>query len=278
MRNTIGVSRLRFLRGSKKYFISGLVFPREANVTLSVIYNFCRKADDLVDESPDDNYEQYYEFKTNYHEYLRGEVKGSTDPVIKKFVDVAKKCDFQDNLVESLFRAIEMDISGREYKTIEDLYEYTYGVAEVVGLMVCRAFQVPEAADNYARLAGRAAQWANFLRDIGVDQDQGRQYFSSDLLQQAGLESLAAHHVKEHDEAYRAFIHTELDRWSALVSESQEGYRYLPGFLIKALEIATALDRLVIEQIRVDPFIVYDHPPRPGKIQTVKIIAKHLLK
>ncbi len=70
-----------------------------------------------------------------------------------------------------------MDLTVTEYATYDDLYEYVYGSAAVIGLQMVPILEplAPEAYDR-ARDLGVAFQLANFVRDVGEDLDRGRVY------------------------------------------------------------------------------------------------------
>ena len=52
---------------------------------------------------------------------------------------------------------------------MEELIDYMYGSAEVVGLMMARIMGINREADFCARMLGRAMQYINFIRDIDED-------------------------------------------------------------------------------------------------------------
>jgi phytoene synthase len=85
-----------------------------------------------------------------------------------------------------------MDLNISEYQTYEDLYEYMYGSAAVIGLQMIPILGVIssdfiEEANLAAKNLGVAFQLANFIRDIGEDLDRDRVYIP--------IEELQAHNV-----------------------------------------------------------------------------------
>jgi phytoene synthase len=83
---------------------------------------------------------------------------------------------------------MEMDLTVTEYQTFDDLYEYVYGSAAVIGLQMVPILggdtvNSLEAAKNL----GVAFQLANFIRDVGEDLDRGRVYLPLQELAEYGV-------------------------------------------------------------------------------------------
>ena len=81
-----------------------------------------------------------------------------------------------------------MDVEGRRYDRIEDLLQYCYHVAGVVGLMMASVMGVrdPAVLDRACDL-GVAFQLTNIARDVIDDAQSGRVYLPLDWLADAGL-------------------------------------------------------------------------------------------
>jgi phytoene synthase len=85
-----------------------------------------------------------------------------------------------------------MDLSVRQYQTYEDLHEYVYGSAAVIGLQMVSVLGTisPDAvtsANEAAEKLGIAFQLANFIRDVGEDLDRGRVYLPMAELEAHGV-------------------------------------------------------------------------------------------
>ena len=81
-----------------------------------------------------------------------------------------------------------MDLTVTEYQTYEDLYEYVYGSAAVIGLQMVPILEpTSEDAYKYATELGVAFQLANFIRDVGEDLERGRVYLPLNELAQFGV-------------------------------------------------------------------------------------------
>jgi phytoene synthase len=81
-----------------------------------------------------------------------------------------------------------MDLTVTEYQTYEDLYEYVYGSAAVIGLQMVPILEpTSQDAYKYAIELGVAFQLANFIRDVGEDLERGRVYLPLSELAQFGV-------------------------------------------------------------------------------------------
>jgi phytoene synthase len=105
-----------------------------------------------------------------------------------------------------------MDLSVRCYRTFDDLYQYCYRVASVVGLcsLYMMGFRDPE-AKRLAERCGIAFQLTNILRDVREDAQTGRVYLPQEDLERFGYapELLAA---PVQNAAFRELMQFEIAR------------------------------------------------------------------
>jgi phytoene/squalene synthetase len=109
----------------------------------------------------------------------------SANLVVHAFAVTARATGIGPELTRPFFSSMRRDLSPVDF-TAEELREYVYGSAEVVGLMCLQVFladhPVPEQTrrrlEAGARRLGAAFQKINFLRDLAVDWTElGRSYF-----------------------------------------------------------------------------------------------------
>ena len=74
------------------------------------------------------------------------------------------------------------------YQAFDDLYNYCYHVASVVGLVCIRVFGYRDpAAEDLAELCGVAFQLTNIIRDVKEDAAMGRIYLPQQDLDRCGI-------------------------------------------------------------------------------------------
>ena len=137
------------------------------------IYGFVRVADEIVD-----SFEGYPQedilnrFEEEYSYALKLGI--STNPIINAFQKTVIEYSIDDSLVRAFLRSMRADLSKQIYANKEEMEDYIYGSADVVGLMCLKVF-VNGDTKEYDRLKdaamslGSAFQKVNFLRDLKQD-------------------------------------------------------------------------------------------------------------
>lgn len=181
---------------AKTFYMATRFLPNEKQRSIFAIYGLCRYLDNLVDEFEDlaENQSLYVNeidyrlntFKQNLLSIYEG---GRTeDPILTAFADTLQKYHIPIDLPFLLIEGVRSDLHKNRYKNFQELYNYSYKVASVVGLMTSRIFGYEdEAALEYAIDLGIAMQLTNILRDIGEDLDRNRIYLPEDELKMFGI-------------------------------------------------------------------------------------------
>jgi phytoene synthase len=176
---------------SKSFALASRLFPRGTADRAAIVYAFCRRADDAVDEVP--RAEQLRELARLRREldavYADADL---ADPVLGSFQRVVRACALPRGYVDELLAGMAMDCDHARYETFDDLLLYCHRVAGVVGLMMCHVMGLrdPAARRNAAHL-GIAMQLTNICRDVLEDWDRGRLYVPDELLAAHGAPGLA---------------------------------------------------------------------------------------
>ncbi|NLX49789.1 MAG: phytoene/squalene synthase family protein [Methanospirillum sp.] len=264
-----------FRRGSRTYFYSSLFFPPSVKADVFTLYSFVRTADDLVDSVPQRETE-FHAFVRDYRAVLGATSSG--DPVIDGFVDLQRRCGFEQAWVDAFLRSMEMDLSVREYRTMNDLRGYLHGSAEVVGLMMSRLMGLDDASHPAACRLGRAMQYINFVRDIAEDAGMGRIYMPREELDRFGLDSLDEGFLRRHPSAFRAFIHAQCDRYRSWHSAGERGYRFIPWRMRLPIMTASDMYGWTARQIERDPFVIFNRKVRPSVPRIVSHLAANTVR
>lgn len=146
------------------------------------IYGFVRFADEIVDSFHDYNKPDLFN-KFEYDLELAIDDKISLNPILNSFQHTFHKYSIDKGLVNSFMKSMRLDLNKSVYHTEEEIKEYIYGSADVVGLMCLKVFVKGDSMKNEelkesAMKLGTAFQKVNFLRDIRFDfDDLSRTYF-----------------------------------------------------------------------------------------------------
>ena len=182
--------RLNSLHG-KTYYLATLLLPAAKRPFVHALYGFARYADEIVDDLASTlSAQEKAEVLRNWSsEVLQGLKTGqSSDLVGRALIDTVQRFDIPHQHFVDFLHSMEMDLTVTEYQTFDDLYEYVYGSAAVIGLQMVPILggdtvNSLEAAKNL----GVAFQLANFIRDVGEDLDRGRVYLPMQELAEHGV-------------------------------------------------------------------------------------------
>lgn len=261
-----------FKSGSRTYFYSSLFFPDSVKDDVFALYGFVRRVDNFVDSVPQQRSE-FYDFRSKYIEAMDGETTG--DVVVDSFVSVAKKRCFERSWIDSFLHSMEMDLYKNSYQNLEDLDEYIYGSAEVVGLMMAKIMGLRPESYPYARLLGKSMQYVNFIRDIAEDLNLGRTYFPQEDFRRYGLRSLDYCEAVSKPEAFNGFIRKQLSYYNLWQQEAEKGFVYIPRRYIIPIKTASEMYKWTAEQIRRDPMIVFCRKVKPSVPMIISHICYH---
>ena len=177
---------------AKSFYFASHVLPRAKRDASYAVYEFCRVADNAVDAAPPGAPSSVV---------LLDSLRSDLDDVYAgrsrrwlALADTVRRYGIPREYFDDLLRGVEMDLAPIRFETFDELEEYCYCVASVVGLMMARVFGVSdERAYAQARDLGTAMQLTNILRDIDEDLSRGRIYLPREELRRNGCteESLA---------------------------------------------------------------------------------------
>src|SRR5260370_15506135 len=183
-----GVAR----RAAKNFYYGFLVLPTEKRNAFCAVYAFMRHADDISDD-PNMDPQQKREKLSEWLQAAKNVFGGqpTDDPVLMALADSQRRFRIPQQLFEKLVQGTNMDLdipaSGEVpavvCETFDDLKQYCYYVASIVGLVCIRIFGYEEKkAEFLAEDCGLAFQLTNIIRDVKEDAGMGRVYLPQEDL------------------------------------------------------------------------------------------------
>jgi phytoene synthase len=189
---------------AKNFYYAFVALPDPKRDAICAVYAFMRHADDLSDDEGLSREERRANLAKWLGDWHRASSGGSTDDLVFiALIDAQRRFAISSELLDQLVQgtAMDLDVSldgdpglGREqlaydtYATFDDLYQYCYYVASVVGLVCIRIFGYADArAEKLAEETGVAFQLTNILRDVREDAERGRVYLPVKDLEQMGV-------------------------------------------------------------------------------------------
>ena len=191
---------------------------------------------------------------------------------VDEFVALQRRRGFEQAWVDAFFDSMRMDLEGREYGSMDDLVEYMYGSAEVIGLMMARIMELDESADEAARMLGRAMQLINFVRDVDEDNGFSRTYLPTDLPDLS--EATARQSPKVFVREMRSFIRT-FREWMAA---GREGFSAIDRRCLIPIMTAADMYSWTADRIEADPFVVFERQVKPSKARVCLVGLRNSIR
>ena len=255
------------------------LLPKEERSAINSVYAFCSYIDDIVDGTPNLNNKSVVK-KLDRLAWWENEIeKIYSEKVdsyyLKPLVALIKRFDIPKQYFLTLIDGVRMDLIKNRYNTFEELKEYCYSVASVVGLISIEIFGYKyEETKNYAVNLGYALQLTNILRDIGHDKERGYIYIPKEDLRKFDYSE---------EELIRG-IHNdnfvELMRFET--GRAREYYHKARTFLrpnekptIIAAEIMDSIYYRLLEKLELNDFNVYQGKIRVSAIHKILLAFKH---
>jgi len=158
------------------------------------LYGFARYADEIVDDlSSTLTHQQKVDALQRWSEQLLQDISNgrSTDHVGRALVDTVQRFQIPIAYFEAFLHSMSMDLTVTQYETYDELMEYVYGSAAVIGLQMVHVLGTLDGKKSEALIPaeklGVAFQLANFIRDVGEDLERGRVYLPMAELRSSGV-------------------------------------------------------------------------------------------
>jgi phytoene synthase len=193
-------SREAIQKGSKSFAAAAALFDAETRADAEMLYAWCRHCDDVIDGqtlghgmSPvEDAPARLAALYAQTRAALAGEPPA--DPQFAAFQTVAQRRQIPERYALDMIDGFAMDVEGRRYQTLDELLDYCWGVAGVVGTMMALVMGTkPDALPTLRRAQdlGLAFQLTNIARDIVEDARNDRVYVPRAWLAELGVPETA---------------------------------------------------------------------------------------
>jgi len=176
------ISELITKEYSTSFYSASVLFDKEIRKDIFNIYGFVRFADEIVDTFH--NYDKAKLLKKFGLDYLEAyQSRISLNPILHSFQKTVRKYNIPQDYIAAFLKSMKDDLNKTNYSNKQEINDYIYGSADVVGLMCLKVFcNGNEVLFNELKFSavklGSAFQKVNFLRDLKDDmQNLGRYYF-----------------------------------------------------------------------------------------------------
>jgi len=276
--------RLNSIHG-KTYYLATLLLPPAKRPFVHALYGFARYADEIVDDLASILTE---EEKANalkkWGDGVLADIRSgkSKDHVGSALVDTVKRFNIPIAHIEAFLNSMKMDLTITEYHSYEDLCEYVYGSAAVIGLQMVAVLGTNSDTDiKEANIAaeklGIAFQLANFIRDVGEDLDRGRIYLPITELQAHGVtrEMLENRIVTPQ---IKSALKEQIRRVRILKEESATGIKLLSADSRSCIEAASELYCGIVDEVEKIDYEIFTKRAKTSTLRRVKVALPAYLR
>lgn len=282
LRNAYAHCRYITQTHAKTFYMATRFLPNHKQRSIFAIYALCRYIDDLVDEtndliqqkrvSPDKLTDLLSDWQHKLeHAYATGE---ADNPILIAFADTLRTFHIPKKYPLELMDGVCMDLTKNRYENFQELWDYSYKVASVVGLMTSEVFgytseeAIPRAID-----LGIAMQLTNILRDIGEDLRRDRIYIPSEDLNRFNLtEADLFNHVS--DERFTALMTFQIERARSYYQNADEGIEMLNQDSRLPVYLARHNYSRILDRIEKGKFEVYQKRAHLSAAQKFAILPR----
>ena len=272
--------RLNALHG-KTYFLATLLLPKAKRPFVHALYGFARFADEIVDDlaSQLSNEEKARALSNWGNNVLLDLRRGfSEDLVGGALIDTVNRFAIPHEYFEAFLHSMTMDLTVQEYETFDDLMEYIYGSAAVIGLEMAPILGFTDvAALESAKKLGIAFQLANFIRDVDEDLDRGRIYLP--------IQELALHGVTREMLEARILTPQIIDALKFQISRVRElqalaapGIDLLDASSRPCIEAASQLYCGIVDEVEKIGYDIFNKRAKTSTARRLRVASAAFLK
>ena len=164
---------------AKSFSWAGFFLPRETLKKCSVLYDFCRVADNIADDKDEIEVKEkkFARFENDFNQ------KKFDNLIIKNMWGIMEEFNISIKIVQDLLAGIKSDIKKKvEINSKKELLIYSYRVAGTVGLMMAKILNVTKKNSlKSAIYLGIAMQLTNISRDVLEDSKNNRFYIEENF-------------------------------------------------------------------------------------------------
>ena len=272
--------RLNALHG-KTYYLATLLLPKAKRPFVHALYGFARYADEIVDDLASElSVEEKAEVLSNWGNGVLADLKKGTsqDHVGRALIDTVNRFDIPHEHFEAFLHSMTMDLTVQEYESYDDLIEYVYGSAAVIGLeMVPILGPLHNDAFEAAKKLGIAFQLANFIRDVDEDLDRGRVYLPLKELGQFGVTREMLEERVLTPEIVDA-LKFQIARVRQLQAEAAPGIQMLEATSRPCIEAASTLYCGIVDEVEKIGYDIFNHRAKTSTARRIRVAGGAFVK
>jgi squalene synthase HpnC len=251
------------------------LLPKDLHQHFYNVYAYCRWADDLGDEVPDNS--RALELLDWWEQELDACYEGHpSHPVFVALRETIVAKDIPKQPFADLLKAFRQDQTVKRYPTWDAMVGYCVYSANPVGRLVLYLCGYRD--ENRQQLSDAtctALQLANFWQDVGRDLEIGRVYIPLDIAATHGLTETDIVE-RRFDARYVELMKDLIARTRALFAEGTPLAKMVDARLSVDLEMFSRGGRAVLDAIEASGFDTLHHRPSIGKGKQIRLLGRAL--
>jgi len=257
------------------FYAGCLMLPPAKRPYIDSLYAHARLLDQIVDDaSVPDAKAKAARLDERIAAYELALKEGdSPDPVLKAAAHTALTWDIPIEHFHAFSDTMRSDLTVTDYATYDDLLEYMYGAAALLGLQLIPILEpLDPSASERSIAVGHALQLTNILRDIDEDLGRGRLYLPQDDLARFGV-TRADFEARTMTDGIRALLEFEAKRARDYYADAHAALGLLHPSSRECVGTALTLYAGILDSLEQADYQVFGVRHGFSKIKALRIAA-----
>lgn len=277
MEQALAYTQQHTKNSKSSFYFSFLFLPKHKRDAITAVYSFCRETDDIVDENvpPDQAHRNLDQWRREVDQCFAG---NPSHPIMCALHHTMQNFPIPADYFHQLIDGCEMDLCRKRYQNFEELENYCYHVASVVGLMCIEIFgyRSPNAKE-YAINTGKALQLTNIIRDAGEDAQRGRIYLPLEDLHRFGYNEEDMLNQR-YNETFVELMRFEAQRAEQFYCSAENLFDPRDHDLLFPAEIMRDIYHVLLKRIHAAEYRVFEKRIRVSNFGKMNTALEHWLR
>lgn len=261
---------------AKTFYFASHFLNKEKRYASYAVYAICRISDEAVDNTlaSIDSIKRINEKISCAYSGMQPK-----EPLLSAFRETLMKYAIPKSYFDELLSGMRMDLEKKRYVNFNELYDYCYKVAGVIGLIMLEIFGYKDTrAKKYAVELGIAMQLTNILRDIKEDFLRNRIYLPEDEMRKFGVseEEISRGSLNN---AFKELLKFEIERARKYYESSRPGINMITD--ANSRLVTTAMKEMysgILVSIEKNNYDVFSKRAHLNYAQKINTVVKILLR
>ncbi|GIW65512.1 MAG: phytoene desaturase [Candidatus Parcubacteria bacterium] len=242
----------------KHYYYATLFFPKKIRNQVIILYAFVRRLDNIVDDfnlTVEEKIEKFKEWESEWLNVING--RESKFEELNLFYEIVKEKNIDMEYIEAFIRSMRYDLKPVRIKTFDELKEYIFGSAVVVGYFMLYIFDYfREELKEYAAALAEAMQLTNFIRDIKEDLRLNRIYIPEEIYSRFNITEKDFFDFNS-NKNFRDLIKYLIEINFNMYKKANQGIKILPSKVRFSVLYASKLYSSILDEIKNNQYDVF---------------------